>query len=140
MFTQEQAGTVMGGTLYGTGGDKIGKIGQVFVDDSTGRPEWVTVHTGLFGTNESFVPIANADPSGGHLSEQEEEELYRYYGMSGADTGTYAGTGGTTEGTYSETRTTGFREGDVDSGVDTGVSGTDVGVGTGVGSGVGTAG
>ena len=24
MFTQEQAGTVMGGTLYGTGGDKIG--------------------------------------------------------------------------------------------------------------------
>jgi len=146
MFTQEQAGTVMGGTLYGTGGDKIGRIGQVFVDDSTGQPEWVTVHTGLFGSNESFVPIANAelngndltvpfskdqikgapnvDPAGGHLSEQEEEELYRYYGMSGSNVGGNAGTfdSGTVSGerAYADTDAAGtgvgtaaYREGDL---------------------------
>ncbi|RZS79414.1 uncharacterized protein (TIGR02271 family) [Motilibacter rhizosphaerae] len=104
MFTQEQAPTVLGGTLYGAGGEKIGKIGQIFVDDESGRPEWVTVHTGLFGTHETFVPVAqgelngndltvpfskdqikgapNVDPENGHLGESSEDELYRYYGLS----------------------------------------------------------
>jgi uncharacterized protein (TIGR02271 family) len=83
------------------------------------------VHTGLFGTNESFVPIAdaelngndlavpfskdqikgapNVDPAGGHLSEQEEEELYRYYGLARGDVRSDAGTydtGTTGTGTY----------------------------------------
>ncbi|MFC8924260.1 DUF2382 domain-containing protein [Cellulosimicrobium sp. NPDC057127] len=104
-----------GGTVTDTSGQKIGKIGQIFLDDTTGRPEWVTVSTGLFGTGESFVPLADAtvqgddirvpfgkdkvkdaprvDDSEGHLSPDEEAELYRYYGRS--DYGTPAGTGGT---------------------------------------------
>jgi hypothetical protein len=65
-------------------------------------PEWVTVKTGLFGTRESFVPLAAAHVDGdelvvdvpkdrvsdapqldedGHLSEDQEAELYRYYGV-----------------------------------------------------------
>lgn len=90
------------GTVVSSTGDKIGKVGQVFLDDRTGDPEWVTVRTGLFGTAESFVPLADADVQGdeirvpfgkdevkgaprvddaeGHLSEDEEAELYRYYG------------------------------------------------------------
>lgn len=81
-------------------GDKVGGVGQVYLDDATGRPEWVTVKTGLFGTKETFVPLRgesidgdrlvlpyskeqiknapNLDPEG-HLSPEEEQELYRYY-------------------------------------------------------------
>lgn len=92
-----------GGTVVGTDGDKIGKVSQVFLDDATGNPEWVTVTTGLFGTAESFIPLnqgsvrgdeivvpydkakvkgaPRVEDSNGHLSESEEAELYRYYGL-----------------------------------------------------------
>ncbi|MFB7889475.1 PRC-barrel domain-containing protein [Cellulosimicrobium cellulans] len=91
-----------GGTVVSQAGEKVGKVGQVFLDDHSGEPEWVTVKTGLFGTAESFVPLADADVQGdeirvpytkdtvkgaprvddseGHLSLEEEAELYRYYG------------------------------------------------------------
>jgi uncharacterized protein (TIGR02271 family) len=94
---------LVGRTVYGSDGEKIGTAGQVFLDDETGRPEWLTVNTGLFGTKESFIPIPgltsrgddltvqwdketvkgapNVDVSSGHISEAEEAELYRYYGM-----------------------------------------------------------
>lgn len=54
---------LLGRDVYGTEGEKIGSAGQVFLDDATGRPEWVTVKTGLFGTKESFVPLQRADLS-----------------------------------------------------------------------------
>jgi hypothetical protein len=38
-------------------GSKLGKIGQVYVNDRTGQPLWVTVATGMFGTRQSFAPI-----------------------------------------------------------------------------------
>jgi uncharacterized protein (TIGR02271 family) len=113
-----------GGTVVGTDGDKIGKVSQVFLDDQTGNPEWVTVTTGLFGTAESFVPLSQGsvrgdqivvpydkstvkgaprvEDSNGHLSESEETELYRYYGLdytAGYDT--------TTTADYDTTATTG---------------------------------
>jgi uncharacterized protein (TIGR02271 family) len=77
----------------------------------------LTVHTGFFGTKETFVPVQGADVSGdrvtvaydkakvkdapniaedGHLSPEEEQQLYSYYGVdwgSGAAGGQYA-TGG----------------------------------------------
>ena len=40
------------GTVYTNDGDKLGSIGEMYVDDSTGQPSWVTVNTGLFGTKE----------------------------------------------------------------------------------------
>jgi uncharacterized protein (TIGR02271 family) len=92
-----------GGTVVGDDGSKIGKVGQVYLDDQTDQPEWVTVKTGTFGGAESFVPLANGTVSGteirvpfdkdkvkgapsvedseGHLSQEEEAGLYRYYGM-----------------------------------------------------------
>ena len=101
---------VIGQDVYDESGDKIGSAAEVYLDDETGQPEWVTVRTGLFGTKESFVPIRDADltddgvrvpvskdqvkdapkiDTDGHLSPQEEQELYRYYGMgAGTDTGT----------------------------------------------------
>ena len=103
MISVEQAAELIGRDAYGNG-DKLGSVGQVFLDDETGRPEWVTVQTGFFGTRESFVPLSEArvtgqgllvpydkdtvkqapqvDVAAGHLSEQEEDELYRYYGLS----------------------------------------------------------
>ena len=92
-----------GGNVVGPDGTKIGGIGQVYLDDQTGSPEWVTVKTGLFGTSESFVPLQGASASGddisvefdkakvkdaprvatdGHLSPQEEDQLYTYYGRT----------------------------------------------------------
>lgn len=93
-----------GGTVVGNDGEKIGKFGQVFLDDETGNPEWVTVRTGLFGMSESFIPLEGAsvqgdtvtvaydkqmvkdapriDDENGHLSREDEEELYRYYNRS----------------------------------------------------------
>jgi len=102
MITTEQVQQVIGSTVRGTDGDKIGKVGQVYFDDATGQPAWVTVQTGLFGTKETFVPVDSADVRDGdltvpytkdkvkdapnidvdqHLSEAEEAELYRYYGV-----------------------------------------------------------
>ncbi|MFY0408607.1 DUF2382 domain-containing protein, partial [Solicola sp. PLA-1-18] len=102
----DDARTLMngGGNVVETDGTKIGKIGQIFLDDHTGEPEWVTVSTGMFGTAESFVPLSQASVSGndltvgfdkamvkdaprvdanGHLDPSEEQQLYTYYGLSG---------------------------------------------------------
>ncbi|WP_122263756.1 DUF2382 domain-containing protein [Ornithinimicrobium cerasi] len=86
-------------------GDTVGKVAQVYLDDQSGVPAWITVNTGFFGGNETFVPLEGADvetdrvrvPFDGshikgapnmradhHLSESEQEELYRYYGLQGS--------------------------------------------------------
>src|SRR5829696_1263884 len=72
------------------------------LDDRTGQPEWALVNTGLFGTRSSFVPLAQTTQTGddvrvpydkqlvkdaprvdpdGHLSEAEERQLWRHYGL-----------------------------------------------------------
>lgn len=102
MIDQASVPSLLGSTVRDSSGDRIGKVGQVYLDDTTGMPEWVTVRTGLFGTRESFVPLAAAHVDGdeivvdvpkdrvsdapqidedGHLSEEQEAELYRYYGV-----------------------------------------------------------
>jgi sporulation protein YlmC with PRC-barrel domain len=83
-------------------GDKVGTIESIYIDDQTGEPEWALVNTGLFGTKSTFVPLAQANPAGddvqvpyekqlikdargidpdGHLSEAEEQQLWRHYGL-----------------------------------------------------------
>ena len=127
MIGTETLSRVIGHDVYDESGDKIGSASEVYLDDDTGQPEWVTVRTGLFGTKESFVPIRDADltddgvrvhvakdqvkgapkiDAEGHLSPEEERELYRYYGMgSGAGTGRTETTMGRSDMT--ETATTG---------------------------------
>jgi sporulation protein YlmC with PRC-barrel domain len=41
-------------------GEKLGKVGGLFIDDETGIPTWVSVHSGLFGTHHCLVPLAQA--------------------------------------------------------------------------------
>ncbi|MGY1836868.1 DUF2382 domain-containing protein [Blastococcus sp. SYSU DS0510] len=108
MITEHQLSDVIGSTAMGPDG-KLGTVSEVYLDDETGRPEWATVRTGLFGTKEAFVPLADADITGeelrvpydkakvknaphidseGHLSPAEETELYRYYGLTAGGAGT----------------------------------------------------
>jgi len=67
MIDQASVPSLMGSTVRDSAGEKIGKVGQVYLDDTTGQPEWVTVRTGLFGTKESFVPLAAARVEGDEL-------------------------------------------------------------------------
>jgi uncharacterized protein (TIGR02271 family) len=117
MIGTDTISRVIGQDVYDESGDKIGSASEVYLDDETGQPEWVTVRTGLFGTKESFVPIRDANltddgvrvavsksqvkdapkvDTDGHLSPQEEEELYRYYGLGGGTTQTTTTTESTT--------------------------------------------
>ena len=60
MTTPSDAQQYVGRTAVDLEGNKVGKIGQVYVDDRTGEPLWLTVATGLFGTRESFAPVSGA--------------------------------------------------------------------------------
>ncbi len=101
-----------GENLCDSDGDKIGSVEEIYLDAETNSPEWALVNTGMFGGKSTFVPLRDAseadgtlqvpfdkatvkdapkmDPNG-QLSQSEEAELYRYYGMdyseSRSDTG-----------------------------------------------------
>jgi uncharacterized protein (TIGR02271 family) len=91
-----------GRTLVDRDGGRVGSIDAIYLDDRTGQPEWALVNTGLFGTKSSFVPLAQATQTGddivvpydkqlvkdaprvdpdGQLSEAEERQLWRHYGL-----------------------------------------------------------
>jgi hypothetical protein len=60
MVNDSNIGGLIGAPVYGPDDHKIGTVGQVFIDPGTGMPNWVTVHTGLFGRRETFVPLNDA--------------------------------------------------------------------------------
>jgi uncharacterized protein (TIGR02271 family) len=103
-----------GRTVLASDGEKIGKIDTLYLDHQSDRPEWASVHTGLFGSKRSFVPLAGATPQGedvrvpvfkdqvksapgiepeGELSEQEEIALFEHYGVPYTEQGTVTATG-----------------------------------------------
>ena len=136
MLTRENIDELLnrGGNVLTTDGDKIGSIGQVYVDDDNDQPTWVTVKTGLFGTSESFVPLEGARLEGndilvpyskdqvkdaprvendGHLEPTDEDRLYEHYSLGRTYSEAKAGMGdaGRTDrdygGDYDRTRTSG---------------------------------
>jgi len=91
-----------GQDLHDSDGEKVGKIEEIYLDADTDQPEWALVNTGMFGTKQTFIPIRDASASDrgpsvpydkqlikdapkmdadGRLSQQEESDLYRHYGM-----------------------------------------------------------
>jgi hypothetical protein len=92
----------LGRVMVDRDGNRLGEITDIYLDRETERPEWAVVRTGLFGTRSTFVPLAEAAEAGdqiqvphertavkaapnieaeGQLSEAEEAELYRHYGL-----------------------------------------------------------
>ena len=101
-----EAYELRGRDMVGRDGEKIGKLEEVYLDPRSGQPEWATVNTGLFGTKQSFVPLAEAEPARGNvvvpyskdqvkeapsidpdgeLSPEEEEGLYTHYGVASSE-------------------------------------------------------
>jgi uncharacterized protein (TIGR02271 family) len=98
-----------GRTLVDAQGDKIGKVEEIYLDQQTGQPEWALVNTGMFGSKSTFVPLAGATTVGddarvavdkeqvkdapgiepdGELSQEQEAELFRHYGVPYDESGT----------------------------------------------------
>src|SRR5947209_12177619 len=64
MTTMTDAYTWKGRDAYGSDGEKIGAIKEIYEDGQTGKPEWALVSSGLFGMRSHFVPLAGASPAG----------------------------------------------------------------------------
>ena len=92
----------LGRVMVDRDGNRLGEITDIYLDRETDRPEWAVVRTGLFGLRSSFVPLAEASQvddhiqvphertlvkdapnieADGQLSEAEEAQLYRHYGL-----------------------------------------------------------
>ena len=116
MPTTEEITNWRGHEARGTGGDKLGRIEDIYLDQETGKPEWLAIKTGLFGAHVSFAPLADARLDGdavtvpydkakikeaprvdadGQLSQEEEAELYRYYGLDYSEARSDSGLGTT---------------------------------------------
>ena len=67
MITTEDIDALGKAKVIDRDGDKVGTVGRVYVSDDGAQPLFVTVHTGLFGTHESFVPLQGADFTHGEL-------------------------------------------------------------------------
>ncbi|GAA4612218.1 PRC-barrel domain-containing protein [Saccharopolyspora hordei] len=102
-----RAQDLIGTPVFDRNGARIGRVGNVYVDDTTHRPEWITVRLGFLGIKETFVPLAGAtteenrlelgvdedrvrnaprvEAEGGHLSAEEGRDLYHYYGIDQSD-------------------------------------------------------
>jgi uncharacterized protein (TIGR02271 family) len=115
---------LQGTTAVGPDGDKIGAVKQVYVNDTTNEPEWVTVSTGLFGKKESFAPLSGSRLDGdnlvlsvtkdvvkgapnidddGHTGDDEQAALYDYYsGHLGGQSAGYTQSGSYDQGNVSQ--------------------------------------
>jgi uncharacterized protein (TIGR02271 family) len=126
MLTTEQIDRLLsqGANVLSGDGEKIGSIGQVFVDNEAGQPSWVTVRTGLFGMSESFVPLEGARVEGNDivvpynknqvkdapridadrpLEPAEEDRLYQHYRLDSGRTYTDADTADEAPSTQQDT-------------------------------------
>ena len=94
---------LVGRTLMGIDGQKIGRIDAIYVNSATGDPEWVAINLGgLMAAKHGFAPVTKVTPEGdkavvafekkhvkhapttkseGVLSPEENDALYTYYGI-----------------------------------------------------------
>lgn len=106
MISIEEAQSWVGRTAVDNSGQQIGFVTQIWVDDTSGDPEWASVKViGLRG-REALVPLAGAAPFGGGrrfayskedivdapeaardgtLPAEEKDQLVTYYGAPDTD-------------------------------------------------------
>ncbi|AJE34155.1 hypothetical protein B842_11540 [Corynebacterium humireducens NBRC 106098 = DSM 45392] len=91
-------------TAYDRDGEKLGSVKEVYINDSTGQPDFVEVGHGLFGMSSSIVPLRGHRLDGenlqlafskehikdapdidddAHLSEEDHATIYRHFGLDG---------------------------------------------------------
>lgn len=92
-------GAWSGRDVVGSGGDRLGAVGEIYLDEATGVPEWVLVS---LEDGSAFVPLAGASVEGQSvrvaqdaervaaaprpevgetLSVADEKRLYEHYGL-----------------------------------------------------------
>ncbi len=107
MLDPSSIDTITGSKAVDRDGGRVGTVQQVYVDETDGHPLFATVHTGLFGGSESFVPVQDATFDGkvlhvaydketikgapnvaadGSIDDAEQDRIYEYYGI-GSTTG-----------------------------------------------------
>ncbi len=93
-------------TAYDRDGDKLGSVKEVYINDTTGQPDFVEVGHGLFGLSSSLVPLRGHRLEGedlklaftkdrikdapdvsddAHLTPSDQEAIYRHYGLEGTE-------------------------------------------------------
>jgi len=98
----QQSHEWVGRDAFDTSGEKVGKIGDVYLDRLSNLPAWAVVHTRLLGTRKVFVPVIGAtiDDEGvklafsgdqigsaprpqvdGSLTPRDERTLFHHYGV-----------------------------------------------------------
>lgn len=91
-------------TAFDNQGEKVGDVKDVYVNDITGQPDFVSVTSGIF-SGSTLVPLrghsfdgedvtlafnkdriqdAPVTDENGHLTERDREALYRHYGLESA--------------------------------------------------------
>ncbi len=94
-------------TAHDSNGEKLGSIKEVYINDTTGQPDFVEVAHGLFGRSSSIVPLRGHRLDGDnlqlafpknlikdapdirddeHLSEEDHATIYRHFGLDDTPT------------------------------------------------------
>ena len=103
-LTIDRLSQAHGQTVYSSDGEKIGSVEEIFYDEETNQPEWVSVGTGFLGRKTVLVPVQGAtlrddglyapaskeqvegapdvDVTGGEISQESEQGLYSHYGLA----------------------------------------------------------
>ncbi|WP_342318472.1 PRC-barrel domain-containing protein [Corynebacterium mayonis] len=89
-------------TAYDVDGNKIGSVKDVYLDDTTGQPDFVTISHGILGIGARIVPLhghtlrdndlhlafsksrietAPELSDNGHLTTADQKAFYRHYGL-----------------------------------------------------------
>jgi hypothetical protein len=103
-----------GRTVKDRDGEQLGKIDALYFDKKTDNLDWALVNPGPVGSKATFVPLAGAAGRGEHvvvqveatqvrdapkidpdreISEEQEVELFRHYGVDYTTEGTVTATG-----------------------------------------------
>lgn len=102
MITTEVVDRIIGADALDSQDDRIGEVSQIYIDELTELPTWVSVRLGLLSGAEVLVPLANAEwderalrvdverrtareaprkEMDEPLTVGEEERLYNHYGI-----------------------------------------------------------
>ena len=95
-------GDITRATAYDVDGEKLGSVKEVYINDSTGQPDFVEIGHGLFGMSSSLVPLRGHRLDGenlklafskdriqdapnidhyAHLTDADQDTIYRHFGL-----------------------------------------------------------